>query len=530
MEKRYLFFFLITVFLTSSVLAAQYSYNQKIPIIQDGKEIGYVKPYKMNILGTEYPYFKWQRYGFPVGNTFPFAIVEGTTNPLLFGVSGELLSVKVGKVTNIDIEIIIDQTDIQTEINNLDKTLPQNIEAIQKDTEKKINKTIYEINETLDKLNKDITLRVNKFVNRTYHSSLHVVDTYNPSLLAASNLIKNKEAEMAGEIGDSVISFLLDIFATGVGTTYKVIISQLPKSFRQDVSAFIYNIEYTGDNVIESSLADKGVVTLYIGNPSINKVSAQFNNQLKLKGLPYFEENKIIGKRTYSSNDIGIIAAIPEETYWTNNTLQDRWDNDRIRLYKTLIAGIDNDGLTAAATWYNQQLDLAKDSISLAISLTGNTLKRQEIKTNDLLSTLTNTVKNNPKATVGFVTIAQGWILTGMSSLQQSNFDKVPSLGYVIIVKKEGNSYRILETYSIVGDTKSYFLDEYQEVANQVVDNAENINSNSRGEPLPIKQSIPTISGKAAESLLESSTLTQEENKGNSITNFLKNLWRKIFG
>ncbi len=117
-----------------------------------------------------------------------------------------------------------------------------------------------------------------------------------------------------------------------------------------------------------------------------------------------------------------------------------------------------------------------------------------------------------------------------MSSLQQSNFNKIPSLGYVVIVKKEGNSYRTLETYSIVGDTKSYFLDEYQEVANQIVDQVENINSNPKGEPVPIKQSIPTISGKVAESPSESSLLAQEENKDNLITKFLKNLWRKIFG
>ncbi|MCX6748800.1 MAG: hypothetical protein NT076_04295 [Candidatus Pacearchaeota archaeon] len=522
MEKRYVLFILFTIFLSSSVLAAQYSYNQKVPISGNGNELGYVKPYRMNVLGTYYSYLEWQRYGYPVGYSFPIALIKGTTTALPFGINGELLRIKIGEITSSSVDLTIDQSDITTELNNLDKTLPENIEAINKDVQKKAEPVIKEINNNLNKLNNDISLRANKFASRTYHSSLHVIDLSNSKLKEVSNSIKNKESELAEKIADSVVATVSNVFLAGSGVSYKVFISQVPASFRHDVTAFIYNIEDSQDNVDETSLADKGIATLYIGNPNVNKISLQFNNQLKAKGLPYFEGNKIVGKRNYSSADIGMITAIPEETSWTQDTLKSRWDNDRIRLYKTLIAGVGDSGLEASALWYNKQLDLAKTSISNAINLAGGTIENGDIEPNEILSSISTTVMNDPKASIGFGAIAQGWILAGISSLQSPDFTKIDSLGYVVIVKKEGNSYRTLETWSLIGDKKSYFLDEYQEVINQVenvVNNVQNIQNN-------IQSSSP-LTGKVVNENNQQSP--QEVKKANPIVSFFKNLWGKLF-
>jgi len=524
--------FSITVFLiiilNGMVSAETYFYNQKIPIINNGQEIGYVKPYQQNIFGVNYAYLEWQRYGFPTGYSFPIALVKGTTTTLPFGIQGELLRVSIGKITSSSVELTIDQSDIITELDNLDETLPENIEAINKDTQNKIEPVINDINKNLDKLNQDLILRANKFASRTYHSSLHVINLSNAELKEASISIKNKESELAEKIADSVVSSVLNIFLAGSGISYKIFISQVPASLRHDITTFIYNIEDTSDNLKESDFADKGITTLYIGNPNSNKVSSQFNNQLKAKGLPYFEGDKIIGKRNYSSQDIGMIAAIPEETSWTKDTLQNRWDNDRIRLYKTLIAGIGDEGLNSAVLWYNKQLDLAKTSIANAISLAGGTIENGDVEPSEILSSISNTVMNDPKASIGFATIAQGWILTGISSLQKPDFNKIDSLGYVVIVKKEGTSYRTLETYSLVGNTKNYFLDEYQEVINQVenvtnsINNVQNVVNN-----LSSTNNIPQVTGEVVSQVAESKDTLP---KSNPIINFFKNLWRKIFG
>jgi len=527
MEKRYVLFSLIVIFLSYSVIAIQYTYNQKIPILSQGKEIGYVKPYQMNILGTDYSYIEWQRYGFPIGYSFPIYLIEGTTTALPFGINGELLRVKIGKITNSYVELTIDQSDIQTEINNLSNSLPKNIDAINKDTQKKIEPVISDINKNLDKLNQDLILRANKFASRTYHSSLHVIDLSNANLREASASIKNKESELAEKIADSVVSSVLDIFLAGSGISYKVFMSQVPASFRHDVTTFIYNIEDTSDKIAESNLADKGIATLYIGNPNSNKVSLEFNSQLKARGLPYFEGNKIIGKRNYSSEDIGIIVAIPEETYWTKDTLQNRWDNDRIRLYKTLIAGTGDEGLNSAVLWYNKQLDLAKISIANAVNLAGGAIENGDVEPNEILSSISNTVMGDPKTSIGFATIAQGWILTGISSLQKPDFNKIDSLGYVVIVKKEGNSYRTLETYSLIGNKKSYFLDEYQETINQVENVATSINNVQNAiNNQPQTNYAPQVTGKVVSQEIENKVTMP---KSNPIANFFKNLWRNLF-
>lgn len=462
--KKELVFFVLIILMFNVVSATSYSYNQKIPIMDNGEEIGYVKPYQKNIFGTNYAYLEWQRYGFPVGYSFPIFLIKGTTTALPFGIQGELLRVQIGKITDSSVDLVIDQSDVITEINNLDESLPENIEAIVEETDKVSNQII-----------SDIDLKLNKAINRNYHSSLHVIDTSNSKLKEMSRRIKEKEAELAEEIGDSVVSSVLNIIATGSGMAYDVFVGLLPSEFRHDITTFIYNIEYTEDKGSESSYADKGIATLYIGNPDSNKVSKQFNKELKSLGLPYFEENKIIGQRTYSSHDIGIIAAIPEEKYWDDTTLKKRWDEDKIRLYKTMIAGIDDEGLETAVLWYNNQLELAKDSISTIVRLAGGSLDDGGIEPNEIMSEIGKNNRANPESSIGFATIAQGWTLIGVSSLQEPDFSKIDSLGYVVIVKKEGNDYRTLETHTIVGDKRNYFLGDYEEVVEGVTEKVEEL-------------------------------------------------------
>lgn len=528
-------FIILIVLLSAMVSAVSYSYNQKLSITDGSKDIGYVKPYQKNIFGINYAYIEWQREGFPVGNSFPIALIEGTTTALPFGINGELLRVKIGKITNSYVELTIDQSDIQTEINNVDKTLPKNVEAITEDAQKKVEPAINEMSVQLEKLNKDVGIRINKVVQRDYHSSLHVIDTSNSKLKDMSNKIKNKESELAEEIGDSVVYSVLNAFvAPGSGISYKTLVNQLPSSFRHDITTYLYNIESTTASGSEDSFADKGIATLYIGNPNENKISAQFNDQLKSLGLPYFEGNKIVGKRTYSSSDIGLIAAIPEEKYWDKTTLQKRWDADKIRLYKTEIAGIGNEGLETAVLWYNDQLELAKNSISSAVRLSGGAVDEGGVELNEIVSEINKNVKTNPKASIGFSTIAQGWILTGVSSLQNPDFSKVGSLGYVVIVKKEGNSYRTLETHTIVGDKTSYFLDEYQETINQIEDVAENINNvQNLAANQPQTQNMQQTNGmsQATDNIVNKKLENQKiMPKKNPVANFFKNFWRKIFG
>ncbi|MBI2630055.1 hypothetical protein HYW76_03060 [Candidatus Pacearchaeota archaeon] len=499
----YLFIFM------SIASAIQYPYNQKISIINNGGEIGYVKPYRNSILGVEYSYIEWQRYGFPIGYSYPIALIKGTTTALPFGIRGELLRVKIGEITSSYVDLTIDQSDIISEMRDLPNTLPENINAVDNELEKQLNQ-----------LNEDISLRINKAIQRNYHSSLHIIDTSNSKLTEISQKIKNKEAELAEEIGDSVIYSVLNVFiAPGSGINYKNFVNQIPSELRHDITTFLYNIEYTKDSGSESSFADKGIATLYIGNPNENKISSQFNEQLKNLNLPYFKDGKIIGKRIYSSKDIGIIAAIPEEKYWDETTLKNRWDADRIRLYKTLIAGVGNEGIETAVLWYNEQLELAKDSISSVARLSGGALDEAGIELSEITSEISKNVNLNPKSAIGFATIAQGWILTGVSSLQNPDFSKIDSLGYVVIVKKEGNSYRTLETWSITGDKKNYFLEDYSEIAEQVNNVKEEVGNIQNGNTLKSK-----ITGKSIEN--SGSDGTKKENVA---INLFKKLWGIFF-
>ena len=453
---------LVFILLLNSVYATQYSYNQKISIKDSsGKEIGYVEPYYQNTLFGSYAFLKWQRYGFPVGNSFPIVLIEGTTTALPFGIQGELLKVKIGKITSSNVDLTIDQSDIVKEIENLDESLPEDIEAITKEVEKQtepvqkeIDKQVKEAINEIDIFNKQLLERTEKLINKGYYSSLHVVDSSNKKAKEVSLKIRDKETELAEKIGDRVISLALDLFASGSGIIYTSIIKQIPSSIRHDMTSFFYNIgeKYDGDDY---SLSKEGVATLYIGD---NKLSSSLNSELKSLDLPYISNDKIIGEREYEGS-IGIVAAIPEEKVWTSNTLEERWNNDRIRLYKTLINGLDDKGLEAAGKWYNDQLDSAKNLASGLVSLTDGA------DINDALIYAKDKALENPKSSFSSAVLIQSWILVGLSSLEESSLDKIDSLGYVVVVDSNGN---VLEIWTLSGNKKNYFLNEYQEVIGKV--------------------------------------------------------------
>jgi len=95
------------------------NYEQDIAVTDsDGTYLGYVRPYQKEVFFKKYAYLKWQREGFPEGNTFPIALIEGTTVPLTFGIGGELLKVKINSISDSGIDLTIDKSDVITEIQN----------------------------------------------------------------------------------------------------------------------------------------------------------------------------------------------------------------------------------------------------------------------------------------------------------------------------------------------------------------------------------------------------------------------------
>jgi len=297
--------------------------------------------------------------------------------------------------------------------------------------------------------------RTIKLMNRQYHSSLHIFDNSDNKAKEVSLNIKNKEAELAEKIGDRLVVLVLDSYASGSGIAYTAFVSQIPASVRHDMTTFFYNIEE--EYVSNNDLSKESVATLYIGN---NKLSSELNDELKTLGLPYISNNKIIGQREYKGS-IGIIAAIPEEKTWSSNTLQNRWDNDKVRLYKTLINGLDNKGLEAAGKWYVDQLDSVKNLASGLASLGDGA------DLNDALVYAKDKALENPKSSFSSAVLLQSWILVGLSSLQESNFDRIDSLGYVVVVNERGTP---LEIWTLNGNNKNYFLNEYTQVIEQVED------------------------------------------------------------
>jgi len=254
--------------------------------------------------------------------------------------------------------------------------------------------------------------------------------------------------------------------------------------------------------------------------------------------LPYFKDGKIIGKRTYSEDSIGLIAAIPEEKVWLPNTIENRWNQDKIRLYKTMIAGIDDSGLEAAAVWYNDQLDNARKAITSLVSFTDGA------DSSDILKIVTDNFNNNPKSTISSATLLQGWILIGLSSLQSNQFDRANSLGYVAIVKKRGNSYDVLEVHTINGYQTNYFLNPYkvvekvqeiQEIVEQTSEVIERVSEFEEGnieevvKPI-VEESQEKITGMVVEETKEEKIEEKLKLKQIPVLSWVINLFSRWFG
>ncbi|MBW2976586.1 hypothetical protein KY347_04020 [Candidatus Woesearchaeota archaeon] len=526
----------LTVFCSVSANAAFYPYGKQITITDsDSSPMGYVTPYEQEVLFKDYAYLKWKRNGYPEGNTFPIALVEGTTVPLPFGIEGKLLRVRVNSISGSGVDLTIDKSDVLTEIQNIPETLPGNINAIGNEIKKQVEEGLEQTDKAMQDLNAEITIfvnqfgqRVDKFINRGYHSSLHILNSNANSVeKRIDTLIKNKESEFAEKIADRIVPLLIDTFVAGTlsvtGILYTNVISQIPSSVRHEITQFIYNINTKFENSYSSDymLSKSGVTTILIGNPSRNKFSSNLNDELKNLNLPYFKDGKIIGKRTYSEDSIGLVAAIPEEKQWLPNTLQNRWDNDKIRLYKTMIAGIGDNGLETAAKWYNDQLDNARSLITSVASLTDGA------DSTDILKIVSDNFNNNPKSTISSAALMQGWILTGLSSIQSTEFDKVDSLGYVAVVKKKGNSYDVLEIHTINGYKTNYFLNPYEEIE-KIQDVVEEVTQLSEETPeIETEESPDKITGNVIE---EVESKDDDSKKEIPIISWVVNIFRRWFG
>jgi len=420
-----------------------YLYDQEIDITNSSDtKIGYVTPYKITLV-TDFAYLKWMRDGFPEGNTWPVFLVKDTTIPLPFGFEN-YLTVRINNINSTGVNLTI----------------------------KNIN-----TNDTVDQ----ISQRIGKFVSRGYYSSLHVVNENDTISKNLNQKIVKSEAVLAESVSDNVVKILLKGFVisiTGlpidipdipIDLIYNFIIDLINKispTARNELTAFLLNIQTHYDNSYsnDTELNNKGIFTVYVGNPEKNKLSDEFNEQLKQLDLPHFEKENdnwvIKSNRTYYGESIGLIAAIPEEKSWNVNTLYDRWDADKVRLYKVLIAGIGDKGINASTIWYTDQLKNANNWMALFITAFGDYLK-DDVDAERLMNYTYTLVAEDLKTNIGTGTIMYGWVLAATSSLNFSEIKPIDSLGYVIVVENNGKDYTVLETDSIVGDKINVFLEEY---------------------------------------------------------------------
>ncbi len=464
-------FFVSFICLSSLGFAEFYSYNEKIDVDSGGKTIGYVEPYKISSIFGEYAYLKWKRNGYPEGNTFPVFLVKGTYVPLVFGVELDFLNVKINDISSNGVDLTIDKSSLEETIETAVEIVPDSVESLVDETPHIVEDAADSLSKEIDAFNEDMIKRATKFVSRGYYSSLHIVDSKDAVSLKVSNSIKDREALMAEKISDKIIPLVIDTFVACnfpvTSIAYNEAVRMVPPSIRHELTKFLLNINTKYDSYTDSKLGGMGVYTLYIGNPSVNSLSDSLNDELKKEGLPHFENDVIVGERRYVDDSIGIIAAIPEERVWRTDTLEVRLSNDRVRLYKTLIAGIGDDGTMAAGKWYGDQLDTARKFITSSLSLSDGS------DVGDVLKIVQDSYESDPKATFSSSALLQGWVIGAMNSLEKPDLSKVDSLGYVVIVKKNKETYDVLEVHTITGHKSDSFLYDYVPVVRKVDDDGQ---------------------------------------------------------
>ncbi|MCK5177838.1 MAG: hypothetical protein KAQ92_09000, partial [Candidatus Aenigmarchaeota archaeon] len=337
------FFVFFILSLSPFTFAEFYNYNEKVDINAGGKTIGYVEAYKISSVFGEYAYLKWKRDGYPEGNTFPVFLVKGTYVPLVFGVELEFLNVEINDITSTGVDLTIDKSSLEETIETAVETVPGSVVSLVDETPQIVGDAADSVSKEVNAFNEEMVKRATKFVNRGYYSSLHIVDSKDAVSLKVSNSIKDREALMAEKVSDKIIPLVIDAFVAGnfpvTSIAYNEAMRMVPPSIRHELTKFLLNINTKYDSYSDSKLGGMGVYTLYIGNPSVNSLSDSLNDELKNEGLPHFENGVIVGKRRYVEESIGIIAAVPEERVWETDTLEKRLADDRVRLYKTLIAG-----------------------------------------------------------------------------------------------------------------------------------------------------------------------------------------------
>ncbi len=440
--------------LLSSITSAEFiSYDSEHPITASGQQLGYIKPYReSSILGT-YTYLKWKRSGYPEGNTYPIPIYEEENLPLPFGLANVYLKVDINSITSSGVDIEIDTSEI---IPNTTVTIPE--VTIPDITIPEVTIPKITVPQTtvlnIDDLESQLTSKINKALNRDYHASLHL---WGSRAMQAdydvSKGIEDHETKLAESATDSLVPLIAANIpgAQPLVEVYCRSKSTIPSSIRNSITGYMLNIDTSTDSEhpSDSSLANSAAFTIYVGGPAVNSLSDQLNQYLKQQNLPHFEKTNmgwvLSGRQEYTDGDVGIIAAIPEERQWDSDTLSSRWNSDKIRYYRVLIAGMEKEGTVAAGNWYNDQLDLAINYLSVLSDSTCGTQSKNILKS-------INTLVENSDSMYSVAALLQGWTLASQNSAKSSDFSKADSLGYVVIVKRDGKAYKVLEEYSLAGD------------------------------------------------------------------------------
>lgn len=424
-------------------------YDTENAVNYNGTIFGYIKPYKKSTSLGPFTYLKYRKY---------------PRNEIEYGIAvTPLIPIKLfyGSYTDYYRVYIYEFTDggVWADVSV-------------KETVKGITKT----KEELDLLEDQLSTRIDKFVNRGYYSSIHITGKDAQEIdPRVSREMEKMELDIAENIGDTITPLLSGLAGhPELAKAYCKYIKYVPEKMRNDLTKYLLNIEthnYT-QHRSDAELSTLGAFTISVGGPSVNPLSVQINEDLKMMGLPHFEKKEygtvLIGEQEYTDPSIAVIAALPEEIIWKKDTLNERWKSDKIRFYRTMIAGLEGEGTQTGMVWYNDQLrmvkgvlGLIKESLCFAgkIDFPTEESNSKEIfefiddtsefivnQSSELDSHTSKTQMQSSKA------LMQGWYLAAMDILQEGDVNGAPSAGYVVIIQKQGNSYKLLESHSIIGN------------------------------------------------------------------------------
>ncbi|MFH0861323.1 MAG: hypothetical protein V1921_08990 [Candidatus Altiarchaeota archaeon] len=435
-----------TIYIPSSARFLEYGTEDQIAV--NGSVVGYLKPFTRDTsLGT-FAYFKYKRnpagelrYDLPVGLRVPIKLFYGSYTDYYYVL-----------VYRIDENGLWADVSVEETVNGITKTV-----------------------EDLNRLEDQLTSRIENFVNRGYYSSLHITGSDAQEIdPRVSFEMEKMELDIAENIGDTLTPLLANLFGQPeLAASYCKLIKNVPAELRNDLTKYLLNIDthnYT-QHQSDAELSTLGAFTISVGGPSVNSLSVKINDDLRTLGLPHFERKSygtvLVGDKEYTDSNVAVIAALPEEIIWKKDTIDERWQDGKIRFYRTMIAGLEGEGTETGIVWYTGQLravkgvlGVIKNSICFAGSADIPTEDSSEEEIFEFIDDASEFVQNESREFSTQISntqmqstkaILQGWYLAGMNLIQEGDYTSVPSAGYVVVIQKQGNSYKLLESYSIMG-------------------------------------------------------------------------------